>query len=80
MIDDVEGPEGAGEQFGGGRGRYRTLEQRRPAVPLAVDLDAIGDDPDRDDAAGPDRRVDPPEQAADRLEGGKMLDGGERED
>jgi hypothetical protein len=41
-----------------------------PHVPLhlAVDLDAIGDDPDRDDAAGADRRVDPPEQAADRLD------------
>jgi hypothetical protein len=41
---------------------------------------SISDDPARDDAAGPDRRVDPLEQAADRLEVGKMLDGGERED
>jgi hypothetical protein len=85
LVDDVEGLESAGEQFGGGRGRYRAFEQRGPVVPLAVDLNAIGDDPDRDDpdrddAAGPDRRVDPLEQAADRLEVGKMLDGGERED
>jgi hypothetical protein len=80
LVDDVEAPEGAGEQFGGGRGRYGAFEERGTAVPLAVDLDAIGDDPDRDDAARPDRRVDPPEQAADRREAGKMLDGGERED
>jgi hypothetical protein len=66
--------------LGGGRGRYRAFDQRGPGVPLAVYLDAIGDDPDRDHAAGPDSRVDPPEQATDRLDGGKMLNGGERED